>query len=114
MILEGLKRLNSDPKFLDEYGSGISALKRSGVFDVLRLLGQPHIVFDGKDVNALAAQAARSVGWNAAINTLLSFEKLVEDAVTPKSSPTMGYGGLEAAVKRGDLLKEEADAIQSG
>lgn len=114
MILEALKRLHSDPKFLDEYGSGIAALKRSGIFEALRLLGQPHLVFDGKDANALASQASRSVGWNAAINTLLSFEALIDEAVTAKTSPTMGYGGLEAAVKRGDLLQEEADAIKFG
>lgn len=114
MLRAELLRLHQLPNFVDDYGNGLAALKRSRIFEVLRLLGQPQIPFDGRDVQALATQAARSAGWNAAINILLDFEKLIDEAVTPQTSPQMRYGGLEAAVKSGDILKEEADAIRDG
>lgn len=113
-VRKELLRLNNLPNFVDDYANGVASFKRCGIFDVLRLLGQPQIPFDGKDVQALATQAARSAGWNAAINILLSFEQLIDEAVTPVTSPQMRYGGLEAAVKSGDILKEEADAIRRG
>lgn len=114
MIKDELLRLNRSPNFIKDYGDAIAALKRSGVLEVLKVLGQPLFVFDGKDINAMAAQAARSVGWNAALHALLNIESLIEEAVEPKTAPEMQYGGLDRAVKSGDILPEEAHAIRTG
>lgn len=114
MLQAELQRLKNSSTFISDYAEFKNALVRSGVLNVMRLLGQPNLIFDGKDANALAAQAARSVGWNGAINTLLNFETLLEALDTNKGSLDMDFGGLERAVKSGDLLPGEADAIRSG
>lgn len=114
MIKKELEKLIKKQDFLDHYREGVAELFKSGIFDVLRLLGQPSLVYDGKDQSAMAAQAARSVGWNAAINTILNFEDILIEVQNSNKTPTKSFDGLELAVVRGDLLKEEADAIRNG
>jgi len=114
MIKKELLKLAERPDFLDLYSEGMSALYRSGIFDIMRLLGQPELVHEGKDVNSMAAQAAKAVGWNAAINTLLNFEDILIQLKTPSKSPSVQFDGLALAVAKGDLLEGEADAIRNG
>ena len=114
MIKKALKEFHENQESLHLYAEGMSALHRSGIFEILRLIGQPLIVHDGTNPNSMAVQAARSVGWNGAINTLLNFKEVLIDAVKEQANPAPGFSGLDAAVLRGDLLKEEADAIRIG
>lgn len=114
MIKKQLLKLAEKKDFLDLYSEGMSALYRSGIFDVMRLLGQPELVHEGKDANSMAAQAAKAVGWNAAINTLLNFEDILIEIATPSKSPSVQFDGLSLAISKGDLLEGEADALRNG
>jgi len=114
MIEEEIAKLLNNPEFLALYSEGMSALYKSGVFETLKRLGQPKLVFDGKDANAMAAQVARTIGWNGCLNTLMDFQQIVIAAVASKSTKTLVQDNLDRAVKRGDLLPEEAEAIRNG
>lgn len=115
MIEEEIAKLLEKEDFLALYNEGMSLLFRSGVFETLKRLGQPKLVFDGKDVNAMAAQAARTIGWNGCLNTLFDFQAIVTNTMASKgSSGPKATDALDAAVKRGDLLELEAEAIRNG
>jgi len=114
MIEEEVSKLLKNPEFLALYSEGMSALYKSGIFDTLKRLGQPKMLFDGKDANAMAAQAARTIGWNGCLNTLMDFQQIVIEATTSKTVKTIKQDNLDIAVKRGDLLPEEAEAIRNG
>lgn len=114
MIEDEIKKLLDNPEFLALYAEGMSCLYKSGIFETLKKLGQPKLVFDGKDPHAMAAQAARSIGWNGCLNTLMDFQQIVINATQGKTPARISFDGLAAAVKRGDLLIEEAEAIRNG
>lgn len=114
MIDEEIAKLLANQEFLALYNEGMSLLYRSGIFDTLKRLGQPKLVFEGKDTNAMAAQAARSIGWNGCLNTLMDFQAIVMNAVTSKTTNLKASDALDISVKRGDLLPEEAEAIRHG
>lgn len=114
MIENEVAKLLEKEDFLALYNEGMSLLFRSGVFETLKRLGQPKLVFDGKDANAMAAQAARTIGWNGCLNTLLDFQAIVMNATAAKTTSVKMHDALDIAVKRGDLLAEEAEAIRNG
>lgn len=115
MIELEVAKLLEKEDFLALYNEGMSLLYRSGIFETLKRLGQPKLVFDGKDVNAMAAQAARTIGWNGCLNTLFDFQTIVMNAVASKGgTSTKAFDALDVAVRRGDLLELEAEAIRNG
>jgi hypothetical protein len=114
MIEKELAVLRANPQFVSLYLEGMSALFRSGVFGALRLIGRPIILEKGKDVHCMATQAAWSSGFNDAIDMLMNFKEKFIDVENKAEEPRMDFGGLDYALQRGDISKEEADAIRSG
>lgn len=57
--------------------------------------------------------AAQSIGFNYALDLLIYFREIVLD-VAKKEVPKMDFGGIDKALRDGDLTKEEADAIRNG
>lgn len=114
MIEKELAVLRANPQFVSLYLEGMSALFRSGVFGALRLIGRPIILEKGKDVQCMATQAAWSSGFNDAIDVLMNFKEQFIDVEKRAEEPRMDFGGLDYALQRGDITKEEADAIRLG
>lgn len=111
-ILKELDKIKKNPSFVGIYIQGMGMLNQSGIFDFLKQCGQPQIFDNGKDVQVMAAQAARSAGFNECLNMLLNFREMFLSDITPLTKPL--YGANEAALSRGDLTQEELDAIESG
>lgn len=115
MILnKKLEILRKNDSFLHQFNTGMSSLFQSGVFDVLREIGKCRILELGANAQVLATQAARSAGYNEALDDLMYFRETYFEKDNAVPTPPAEYGGLDAALLRGDLEKEEADAIRLG
>lgn len=90
------------------YRKGIELLEDSGLLNLLQRMGIPNFVHGGSDVNAMAAQAAYSSGFQTALENLKFFEKKYREIVAVKNE-VPDFGGALAAFERGDLRKEELD-----
>jgi len=116
MIQSTLQRLIDNPAFLSSYLQGMSLLYSSGVLEALRENGRVAPV-SPESPNYEAYQCAVSnwsIGYNCALDQLLHFRELFLEAHEAGITPSMDFGGLDAAVEKGDLTREEADAIRSG
>lgn len=109
-----LDRLRSNEAFLALYTEGMSLLYQSGIFEFLREKGLPSIIGFGENVQILATQAARSAGYNEAINDMLKFKELYLESRAPQTLPKPEYGGVDRALNKGDLDEKELNAIRNG
>lgn len=109
-----LERLRKDGSFLALYTQGMSYLFQSGVFEALRENGRVSPVSPELQnyEQYQAAIANWSLGYNTAIDQLLYFRELFLDAQPNLSAVKMDFGALDLAVSKGDLTKDEADAIR--
>lgn len=114
-IPKELQRVINNPDALVLYNEAMSLLFQTGIFDYLRWIARPQMLGSGSDVQAMAAQAARSSGFNEALDLLLNFKEVLEAAI-PTAPPSVvpDYGGGQAAVEAGLLTKEELDAARHG
>jgi len=48
-----------------------------------------------------------------ALDQLLNFKEMFLDTAISYNLPVMDFGGLDEAVKKGDLTESEADAIRA-
>ena len=91
-----------------------SLLHESGVLDLIRLLSIPNVVSaDSPNFVAFSAsEAHRCLGILQVLDLLINFREvaLKYDARPQQAAPT--YGGIENALLRDDLTKEEVDAIR--
>lgn len=113
MIDIELQSVKANPQALALYLEGMSALYRSRILEVVRAVGRPRMVKLGESQDVMAAQAAWSAGFNEALDVLLNFKELFLDIKEAPEALRMDFGGVDYAVKRGDITTEEADAIRS-
>lgn len=114
MIEKIFRDIKGDPVFLAVFNEGMSLLYRTRIFEFLRERGRAQAVEHGQDPQAMAYQAARSIGYNQAIEDLFYFREKFLDPSNSVDNVKIDFGGSENAVASGDLTKEELDAIQSG
>lgn len=111
-ILEGLR---NNKAFLQFYLAGMSNLYQSKIFDFLRELGRARLLGIGENETAMASQASYSIGYNQCLEDLFYFKEKFLDTAVPESASTMpDYGGLDVALKNGDITQHEYDAIKRG
>lgn len=113
MIPKSLERLRQNASIVPIVDTAVGTLIQSGVMTFLREKAAPVIIDGGESINKAAILAAMSAGYNACLDDLLNFKErfIVEREVVTSSAPD--YGATEAIVERGDLTKEEADAIRA-
>lgn len=110
-----LEVLKENPGSIAIYEDGMSLLFKSGVISYLYERAMPQIIREGTDVQVMATQAARSAGYSEALADLINFvEKFINVSDNSKIPVRADFGALTASVKKGDLTKEEADAIIRG
>lgn len=114
MINSVLKRLRESGGFLAQYNAGMSSLWTSGVFDFLREKARPRVSKGESNTNAAALECARSSGYFECLEDLIRFRELYLDIPEVREVITPDYGAVDTALRRGDLLEEEANAIRSG
>jgi hypothetical protein len=99
----------------DLYLDGLRKLFDSGVITALRAIGRPQRVARGTSLETMASEGSYSAGFNDAIDCLLYFKELYLDRSKPEfSMPRLGFGALEELLARGDISKDESDAIKRG
>ena len=91
-------------------------LYRSRVYEFLREVGRPKDVHPSTPnyLEVQAMQTAWSVGYNQCLDHIMMFREVFIEADLEKTPPKMSFGGLDLALSKEDLTKEEADAIRSG
>lgn len=109
-----LEELKNNPNFIKNYGEGIALLKKSGIFDFLRIFSQPVLKDGGRDIASAAAQAAHSNGYNKCIDDLTFFNELYLKPVDARKTTRLDFGGRALAIARGDILPGELDAKPTG
>lgn len=92
-----------------EYRQGLALLESSGVLMLLQRMGIPNFIGMGSDVQVMAAQAAHSSGQQTMLENIRYFEEKYTERVMLKTD-VPDFGGLAAAIKRGDLRKEDLDS----
>lgn len=91
----------------------MSALYNSRVLEALRERGRV-VNLGGRAVHEVALEAARSAGYNEALDDLVYFkERFIDTAIVLDQVP-MDFSALANLVKSGVLTQEEADAIRQG
>lgn len=112
MLKKELEILRAREDTLTQYNIAVDALYRSGVLNFLRAVGR--VNRDKADtVEKIALDGAYAAGFQDCLDMIVNFR---EEFLTPKSTAIQvpaDYGGLQAAVERGDLTKEESDVIRN-
>ncbi len=92
------------------YNEAIALLQKSGLVPILRRLGAPNFVNGGTDAQSMAAQAAFSSGYHTSLEHVIYFNEIFkQQPENVIATPT--YGGIEEAIRRGDLTRDEADKL---
>lgn len=110
-LTERAERLGFVEKY---YLEGLDLLVRSGLFRILRELGQVESV-PPSTPNYEAYQNALahfSVGFNNALDFVQYFKKKL-DAEAPKYKPIADFGGISKAVKDGNISEDEANELRA-
>lgn len=112
MLKKELEILRAREDTLTQYNIAVDALYRSGVLNFLRALGR--VTKDKADtVDKLALDGAYAAGFQDCLDMIVNFR---EEFLTPKTADVRvpaDYGGLKAAVERGDLSTEEAEYVRN-
>lgn len=113
MIPKSLERLRQNGGIVPIVDTAVGTLIQAGVMTFLREKAAPVILDGGESINKAAIVAAMSAGYNACLDDLLNFKErfIAERAATVTTAPD--YGATESTIERGDLTKEEADAIRA-
>jgi hypothetical protein len=92
------------------------SLRKSSVYEFLREVGRARAVHPSTPnyVEVQAQQTSWSDGYNQCLDDIMMFRDRFLEASAEKTQPLMGFGGLEFALFKDDLTKEEADAIRTG
>ncbi len=91
------------------YNEGIEKLRQSGVLDLMVRIGIPNFVKGGSDLNAMAAQAAFSSGYQTCLEHLTDFVDKFSEVLDIKKFDKLAadFGGDAAAVSSGLLTKDD-------
>ena len=111
---ERLENLKSSGTLLGMYNDAMIKLRDSGVLEILKERGRVMPISSATPnyVDVQAASANQSIGYNQALDDLYYFR---ETFLEPKNETQarFDFGALDRAVAKGDMTKEEADAIRN-
>ena len=113
MTWSKLDEFKRQPELLARYAEGVSILYNTVVIEALREIGRTRTVAPENPnyVDAQAAQANWSIGYNDCLDDLLNF---VDRYIQPQKQnmPNMDYQAIDRALERGDITQEEADELR--
>ena len=110
-----LKELQTNSHRLLQYSQGLELIKQSGVLELLKLLYRPKVILHGvSQQESMAISGSYSAGAMDVLSVLENFRELYLETISPHSQPAVSFNSVEFAVSRGNLTKEEADAIRNG
>lgn len=107
-----LKLFKENAKAVAAFEAGLSHLKASGVFNLLRQFARPFASDRGESLNAAAYTAAHAEGYNQCLDDLLYFDQKFLVQKLKGKTVVPDFGGLALAVRQGNLTKEEAEKIR--
>jgi len=112
-LLSELRTAKSTSAFL---GQIQEALRSSRLYEILREIGRAKDIHPSTPnyLEVQSMQTAWSVGYNQCLDDIMLFRQKYLEADLEKTPPTMSFGGLDVALYKDDLTKEEANAIRSG
>lgn len=117
MLDKALDAILENKDFLPQHLYIVEGLQRSGLLAYLRVAGLSYLNLPYKDATESALNAARAQGWQACLDTIITFKEQVYgpelDPVKNKPIPRPDFGAINKAVERGDLTEEEANAIRN-
>jgi hypothetical protein len=116
MLDKALEVIIKNPQFLSQHLAIVENLAFSGLLDYMRTAGMARLKLPYKDAVELSLNAARVQGWQDCLDTIITFKDQIygpEIEDRPQNTPRSDFGSLDKAVERGDLTREEADAIRS-
>ena len=92
------------------------SLRISRVYEFLREVGRAKDLHPSTPnyLEVQAMQTAWSVGYNQCLDHIMLFRETFIEADIKSDPPKMSFGGLDLAIFKEDLTKEEAHAIRSG
>lgn len=92
------------------------ALIDSGILELLREIGRARAIRPETPnyLEVQAMQTAWSSGYNQCLDDIMLFRQRFLEAETEKDHPIMGFGGIDFALEKDDLTKEEAKALRDG
>lgn len=114
-LKEYLARWYRSEAAVGKYGQALLALEDTGALNLLRRMGVPTLINNGSDVNATAAQAAWSNGYQTCLDHIETFVTICESYNKKPSDQTSivpDFGGLREAVSKGDLTAKEAALLK--
>lgn len=105
--------LNREDK-IKKYKEGVQLLKESGFIELLRKFGYPDMIDQGNNPHAMAAQAARSHGFQNAVSHLEYFLELY--AFNNKKSEVVNptFGAEDIVLKEKYMSKEDINKLKGG
>ena len=110
-----LKELQTNSHRLLQYSQGLELMRQSGVLELMKLLYRPKVILHGNSQQeSMAISGAYSAGAIDVLGVLENFRELYLETISPHSQPAVSFNSVEFAVSRGNLTKEEADAIRNG
>lgn len=101
----------------DNFLRSLSTLYSTGVLELLRERGRVRPISDSNPnyVEAQAARANWSMGYNQALDELMYFREIfLNTPVMAGSRAPIDFGATEKAIENGDLTLEEAEALRDG
>jgi hypothetical protein len=112
-LLKQLQKITSTASVLVTVQDG---LRQSRIYEFLREIGRAKDIHPTTPnyLEVQAMQTAWSAGYNQCLDDIMLFRERFLEADLEKNPPKMSFGGLDFAVFKEDLTKEEADAIRSG
>lgn len=114
MAKTALDIIKDKESFLSLYTQGMSLLYQSGIFEFLRENGRG-VPVSPEVPNYVEYQLAiynRCLGYQAALDDLYYFQEKFLTTLPSLQNVDMDFGGVDEALKKGDLTKEDLDAIR--
>lgn len=101
-----------NPEQMADYRAGVALLQKSGVLDLLILLGIPKLVAEGSNANIQITQAAWANGWHSAMDCLEDLENRYQHLISePQEMPLPSYSNMDMLIKQG-LTKKELQLVK--
>lgn len=118
MIAEKLESLRKSEAFLNTFNTAMSSIHQYGIFDILRTIGIVRVIPPNTPnyVDAQAAAANFSIGYNACLDDLMDF---VNTYLYPRgenkeliASQKPDFGAVAKLLALGDITEEEAKKLR--
>jgi len=109
MIKKDIVEFLKNEERVSDYRLGLRQLQKSGVFQLLQILGLPAVVGDGSNREAMAHQGSWSNGFHTALHVLQDFIELHDKDDPGSIQLTPDYGGTRAALNAGLLTPKDLE-----